>query len=59
MKPKKATQHLELIIDTQETVSINRIKKMVEVIIAHNNRLEKDNRRLRRRIKNLRSDFNE
>ncbi len=59
MKPKKAAQHLELIIDTQETVSINRIKKMVEVIISHNNRLEKDNRRLRRRIKNLRSESNE
>ncbi len=59
MKPKKAAQHLELIIDTQDTVSINRIKKMVEVIISHNNRLEKDNRRLRRRIKNLRSDSNE
>ncbi len=59
MKPKKAAQHLELIMDTQDTVSINRIKKMVEVIISHNNRLEKDNRRLRRRIKNLRSDSNE
>ncbi len=59
MKPKKAAQHLELIMDTQDSVSINRIKKMVEVIISHNNRLEKDNRRLRRRIKNLRSDSNE
>ncbi len=59
MKPKKAAQHLELIIDTQDTVSINRIKKMVKVIISHNNRLEKDNRRLRRRIKNLRESESE
>ncbi len=56
MKPKKAAQHLELIMDMQDTVSTNRIKDMVKVIISHNNRLEKDNRRLRRRIKNLRKD---
>lgn len=54
MKPKQAIKHLEFIAENQQTVSTNRIKDMVQVISSHQKMLEKDNRRLRRRIKRQR-----
>lgn len=53
MKPNKATQHLQFIVDNQKTVSTERIKEMVDVVVSHNNMLQVDNNRLRKKIRRL------
>lgn len=53
MKPNRASQHLQFIVDNQKTVSTERIRKMVDILVEHNKMLEVDNKRLRRRIKKI------
>lgn len=58
MKPKQALKHLQFIVDTQQSVSTSRLKDLVLVIKSHQKMLEKDNWRLRKRIKRQRKALN-
>ena len=58
MKPNKAMQHLQFVVDTQKTVSTNKIKDMVDVVVSHNKMLQKDNSRLRKKIRKLNREVN-
>lgn len=59
MKPKRAEQHIRLILDTQKTVSTERIREFFEVINSESKMLRVDNRKLRKRVKNQRKEINE
>lgn len=50
MKPNKAMQHLQFVVDTQKSVSTNKIKDMVDIVVSHNKMLQVDNSRLRKKI---------
>lgn len=58
MKPKQALKHLQFIVDNQQSVSTSRLKKLVKVIGDHQKMLERDNKRLRKRIKRQRKALN-
>jgi len=53
MKPNKAMQHLQFIVDNQKTVNTGKIKEMVDVVVSHNKMLQVDNNRLRKKIKRM------
>jgi len=54
MKSKHAEKHLKLILDTQQSVSTSKIKKMIMTITGENKMLRADNKNLRKKIKKLR-----
>ena len=54
MKPKHAIKHLRVIVDTQKTVSTERLKEITAGIEKHVKMLENDNRVLRGRVRRQR-----
>lgn len=53
MNHKKAYSNLRYIIDNQKTVSIARIRKEVQFIIGENKMLKSDNRKQRKKVRDL------
>jgi len=58
MKPKQAIKHLQFIVDNQKSVSTSRLKDLITVVSSHQKMLERDNKRLRKRIKRQRKALN-
>jgi len=54
VKPKHAIKHLRFLVDSQQTISTNRLEKITHKLASHQKMLETDNKRLRERIKDLR-----
>lgn len=54
MKPKHAIKHLRVIVDTQKTVSTEKLKEITAGIEKHVKMLENDNRVLRGRVRRQR-----
>lgn len=54
MKPKHAIKHLQLIADSQKTISTNKLQSLVNLAAAYTKMLETDNKKLRRKIKRQR-----
>lgn len=59
MKPKYAIKHLRVIVDTQKTVSTERLKEITAGIEKHVKMLENDNRVLRGRVRRQRKKIKE
>jgi len=59
MKPKHAIKHLRVIVDTQKTVSTERLKEITAGIEKHVKMLENDNRVLRGRVRRQRKKIKE
>lgn len=54
MKPKNAIKHLQLLVDSQKTISTNKLQRLVGLVAAHTKMLETDNQNLRKRIRGQR-----
>ena len=59
MKPKHAIKHLRVIVDTQKTVSTERLKEITAGIEKYVKMLENDNRVLRGRVRRQREKIKE
>ena len=59
MIPKHAIKHLRVIVDTQKTVSTERLKEITAGIEKHVKMLENDNRVLRGRVRRQRKKIKE
>ena len=58
MKPHQALKHIQFIVENQQSVSTSRLKELIKVVASHQKMLEKDNKRLRNRIKRQRKALN-
>lgn len=58
MDSRKARGSLQFIIDNQKTVTTAKLYEHVDILFKHINMLERDNKKLRRRIKRQKGTLN-